>query len=564
VKTLTAVRAAGDSHPGLQREVNEDRFHVDAARGLFLVVDGIGGQAAGGRAADVAIGMLRARLERETGTVVDRVREAITVANNEICRLASRRPEWRGMACVLTAVVLEEGRAVVGHVGDTRLYKLRGGRIEKVTRDHSPVGEREDALEISEAEAMRHPRRNEVYRDVGSEPHKALDPDFIDLHDVPFEPDAALLLCSDGLTDLVDSTTINAVAARFAGRPHDVVGALIQAANAAGGKDNVTIVYIEGEQFAVDSRNSPTVEPRASVVERPRIPQAAALDANGGAVQAEGTGRRRWRTIVRATLVLLITVVVGYAMYRSGWRIPSLPFTLPRAVTSLPNTAGPIIVTPTESITAALAGAAPGGSVVVEPGEYRERLVLTSGVRVVSRVPRGATIRLPSTASEGDPAVVADGVSDAVLMGFRIVGDAATPLGTGVFAKNANLSIVDLEITGAANAAIDMGEAANVSLLASHIHDNPGAALAIRGGASPRVNQNVFSRNGLSERVGAAFIVEPGAQPAFFGNLFQGVAADAFRGLGDAAAARAARDNVFVDSREPQTSPSGARGRRNR
>ena len=561
MKTLTAVRAAGDSHPGLQREVNEDRFHVDVARGLFLVVDGIGGQAAGGRAADVAIGMLRARLERETGTVADRVREAITVANNEICRLASLRPEWRGMACVLTAAVLEDGRAVVGHVGDTRLYKLRGGRIEKVTRDHSPVGEREDALEISEAEAMRHPRRNEVYRDVGSEPHTALDPDFIDLHDVPFEPDAALLLCSDGLTDLIDSTTINAVAARFAGRPHDVVGALIQAANAAGGKDNVTIVYIEGEQFAVNSR---IAEPRALAVEGPRIPQTAPMDAKGGALEAEGTGRRRWRTTVRATLVLLIAVVVGYAVYRSGWRIPSLPFRLPRAVTSLPNAAGPIVVTPTESIAAALAGAAPGGSVVVEPGEYRERLVLTSGVRVVSRVPRGATIRLPSTASEGDPAVVADGVSDAVLMGFRIVGDAATPLGTGVFAKNASLSIVDVEITGAANAAIDMGDAASVSLLASHIHDNPGAALAIRGGASPRVNQNVFSRNGLSERIGAAFIVEPGAQPAFFGNLFQGVAADAFRALGDAAVARAARDNVFVEGREPQTSPNGPRGRRNR
>src|SRR5204863_4015205 len=115
------------------------------------------------------------------GTVADRVREAITVANNEIHRVAALRPEWHGMACVLTVAVVEEGRAIVGHVGDTRLYKLRQGRIDKVTRDHSPVGEREDAHESSEVEAMRHPRRNEVYRDVGSEPHEADDADFIDI-----------------------------------------------------------------------------------------------------------------------------------------------------------------------------------------------------------------------------------------------------------------------------------------------------------------------------------------------------------------------------------------------
>ena len=112
-----------------------------------------------------------------------------------------------------------DGRAIVGHVGDTRLYKLRRGRIEKVTRDHSPVGEREDAREISELEAMQHPRRNEVYRDVGSEPHEPADPDFIDVQEIPFEPDAALLLCSDGLTDLVDSASINQIVRRLAGQP---------------------------------------------------------------------------------------------------------------------------------------------------------------------------------------------------------------------------------------------------------------------------------------------------------------------------------------------------------
>src|SRR5436190_1790848 len=245
-----SVKAAGDSHPGLQRSVNEDRFHCDAAHGIFIVVDGVGGQAAGEKAADTALATVRTRLERETGPVEDRVREAIALANNEVHRLASIRPEWQGMACVLTVAVVNNGDFVVGHVGDTRLYKLRAGRIEKLTRDHSPVGEREDAGELNEREAMEHPRRNEVYRDVGSEHHDPDDPEFIDILRQPLQTDAALLLCSDGLTDAVTSATITEIVSDLAGHPFEIVRARIDAANAAGGKDNVTIVYVEGPRFA--------------------------------------------------------------------------------------------------------------------------------------------------------------------------------------------------------------------------------------------------------------------------------------------------------------------------
>ena len=202
----TPLTAAGASDAGLQRGENQDRVHVDLARGLFIVIDGMGGHAAGSTAADVALTTLRSRLERETGPVDERIREAITMANNEIHRLAASRPEWLGMACVLTVAVVKDRIATIGHVGDARLYKLRHGGITKVTRDHSPVGEREDAGDISELEAMRHPRRNEVYRDVGSEPHASGDADFIEIRAVAFEPDAALVLCSDGLSDLVPSS----------------------------------------------------------------------------------------------------------------------------------------------------------------------------------------------------------------------------------------------------------------------------------------------------------------------------------------------------------------------
>src|SRR3954462_12231378 len=136
MQTATALRAAADTNAGLQRLVNQDRIHVDLARGLFLVIDGVGGHAAGGEAADIALTAVRSRLERETGATIDRVREAIAIANNEIHRAAALRPEWNGMACVLTVVVVDDTRAVVGHVGDTRLYKLGADRIDKITRDH--------------------------------------------------------------------------------------------------------------------------------------------------------------------------------------------------------------------------------------------------------------------------------------------------------------------------------------------------------------------------------------------------------------------------------------------
>src|ERR1700729_3301943 len=206
----TALKFAGRTDPGRVRRNNEDAFHIDADRGIFLVVDGIGGQAAGEKAAAIAVERLRARLERQTGATEQRIREAIAIANNEILKAARSNPEWEGMACVLTVAVLENGSAVIGHVGDSRLYYLRRGEIRKVTHDHSPVGEREDKGEIGEDEAMRHSRRNEIYRDVGSAEKEPDDPAFIEIETFPMPPDGLLLLCSDGLTDLVSSTAIRA------------------------------------------------------------------------------------------------------------------------------------------------------------------------------------------------------------------------------------------------------------------------------------------------------------------------------------------------------------------
>src|SRR5688500_5459941 len=174
------LAAAGATDPGRQREQNEDRFHLDVASGLFLVVDGVGGEVAGEVAAQIAVQTIVNRLARQDGPTEVRVREAITLANQDIYRQASQRPDRAGMACVLTVALLEGRQLTIGHAGDSRLYKLTPRGIAKLTHDHSPIGEREDAREISETQAMQHARRNEVYRDVGSEPRQPDDPNFIE------------------------------------------------------------------------------------------------------------------------------------------------------------------------------------------------------------------------------------------------------------------------------------------------------------------------------------------------------------------------------------------------
>jgi PPM family protein phosphatase len=553
MQVSSTLRAAGDSHPGLQRPINEDRFHYDPIRGLFIVVDGVGGQAAGEKAAETALAMLRARLERETGEIEDRVREAIAIANNEIHRLASLRAEWQGMACVLTIAVVANGGIVVGHVGDTRLYKLRGGRIDKVTHDHSPVGEREDAGELSEADAMQHPRRNEVYRDVGSERHEPGDSQFIDILHVPFEPDAALLLCSDGLTDLVPSAAIQAIVSDYAGHPYEIVRALIDAANDAGGKDNVTVVYAEGPRFTQGEETRDLRSRRSAAIPAPPEPKVAPeVITSAAEISAPEVRSPRW---MLWSLIVALVAVTALSLYSVRDRF------LVRPVVPGPGTAAArIAVRPGESIADALARATAGTEVVVEPGEYREQLRLKGGVHVVSRVPRGASIRLPGGASETDAAVVAFDVTGAALSGFRIIGDAATPLGLGVIVRNSDLALSDVEISGAQKAAIEYAAGPGGSLVAGFLHDNPGVAIVVRAGASPRIAHNLFVRNATSERASGTLVVEPDARPVLTANTFQGVRPESIILPARRDGVPVQRDNWFTPG-DPMSTPRG-RGRR--
>jgi PPM family protein phosphatase len=238
-----ASGAATDT--GLLRARNEDRYWADPARGVFIVADGIGGHSAGDVAAQTAVDVIRAAALADEAAV----REAITRANNRIFEMAESDPELRGMSCVLTVAAAAGDDILIGHVGDSRLYLIWHGAIRKLTADHSPVGEDEDAGELSEREAMFHPRRNEVFRDVGSRRRSPDAPDFIEVRRCRFHPDAAFLLCSDGLTDHLTAAQVRAIVERYDGDPARVAAELVDAANRAGGKDNITALFVAGPEF---------------------------------------------------------------------------------------------------------------------------------------------------------------------------------------------------------------------------------------------------------------------------------------------------------------------------
>jgi PPM family protein phosphatase len=223
-------RSGAATDTGLLRASNEDRYWIDDENGIFLVVDGVGGHAAGEVAAETAVEAIREELRDGNGGAED-------------------AEDLHGMACVLTLAVVDASELVIGHVGDSRLYLIWNGAIRKLTPDHSPVGEGEDAGELTEEQAMLHPRRNEVFRDVGTRPHQAGDGGFIEIRRCQFKPEAAFLLCSDGLSDALPSAAIRDIVERYQGDPAEVARDLVEAANCADGSDNITVLFVAGSEF---------------------------------------------------------------------------------------------------------------------------------------------------------------------------------------------------------------------------------------------------------------------------------------------------------------------------
>ena len=498
---LATVAAAGASDAGRQRDTNEDRFYVDAAQGIFLVVDGVGGEAAGEIAAGIAVETILDRLARQDGPAETRIREAITLANQQILHVAQADPGRKGMACVLTLAVLERRQLTIGHVGDSRLYKLTPQGIAKLTHDHSPVGEREDARELTETQAMQHARRNEVYRDVGSEWREPDAANFIEIVFSDLAEDSAILLCSDGLSDMVTSLEINRLVRLHAGAPDAAVNALIAAANDAGGKDNITVILAQGREFAHHTPATPIVfppppEPRTSIavegvaartteplpganVELQRVmepapardaapPPRAKVPSHGSSAAADSHSwsarcsacRRRWCP--------------------GSWR-------------GHPAAAASIVGGPTgefPSISAALARAEAGDVVLVEPGEYVERLNLPAGVELVSRVPDAAVL-----VAEPSPApwvsITAKGGPGA-LRGFRIQGRANGTIYIGVRLQGDGFEIDNATFDGAIETAVEIQERAGGSVMRGNHFNVSGVPVRLGGAISPMLRRNHF------------------------------------------------------------------------
>jgi serine/threonine protein phosphatase PrpC len=524
VSSAPRVAAAFGSDPGRERENNEDRVLFEPDRGIFAVIDGVGGESAGEVAAQTAHDVLRARLSRRTTDLGQLVREAIALANKQIYEQAGRDERLAGMSCVLTVAMLGGSQVTVGHVGDSRLYALRPGEIRKVTRDHSPVGAREDAGEIPEIEAMRHPRRNEIFRDVGSAPHEPDDEGFIDVEQIPFDPEGGFLLCSDGLSDLVTSRRILEIVEAYADDPQAAVDELIAEANAEGGKDNISVVLVLGDRFARGVRRRPAAPlrspARASLDETADRPSPAPSPPLGKAARASRSAGERLGDALRSpwTILLLLlaaAAAVAWIFYREPLLRLASRFGLgepPAEETVLRVGIGDGGLS---TIGAALAQARPGQTIEVAPGVYPETVRLEDGVILVSPTPRAAVLRPPAGSG---PALAAEGVAGARVSGFRIEGGTV-----GLRLVDSEVEVERVEISGAATMGVEIAGRDRSSLRYSSIHDNPGGGVFVADEAAPMLIQNLIVRNGTAEdRPRPGIEIRDAARPSLIQNRIEG------------------------------------------
>jgi PPM family protein phosphatase len=553
--TSGPLLAAYRSHPGLVRVNNEDLPLVDAGRGVYGVIDGVGGSAAGEVAAAIARDVILHRLSRPLGTPGERVREAIAIANNEIFRRSERAAELRGMTCVVTLSIVTGDRLTIGHVGDSRLYTLTPHGLCKLTHDHSPVGEREDAREISETEAMHHPRRNELFRDVGGALHDKDEDDFVEVIEVEWSPAWALLLCTDGLTDMVPSATIERIVREHAGRPERVVDALVDAANEAGGHDNVTVVYAEGGAFAAWAREGDAVasagEAAGGVAQEGHAQPigARATPAAGGpvrrAMQQLGAFAR-WVVGSRTTWFALGALAGVLAMLGLVWNVAALPETPgPRTLIAGASTAGAF-----QQITAALAAARPGDTVRLEPGAYEERIVVPEGVDLIARVPGTVTMRRPAGSLGPWVAITLDGMDGGRLAGLRIESRPEVPVDVAIRVTGQGRTIEMVDVIGPAESALELLASASVVLQAS-VLEVPALAVRLEDGAHATLTHNIVSRVGRTR--GPAISLAGSARLVLSRNVLAGFGPVLLDGPG-AAAHGDISGNFVIGAR-----PTGAR-----
>jgi protein phosphatase len=326
---VKVIRHAGKTDPGRKRRRNEDSFVLEPP--LFAVADGMGGAQAGEVASQLAAAALREGDGGEGGAR-DRVVALIQEANRRVWQRANEDASASGMGTTVTAALVEpDGSVTFGHVGDSRAYMLRGESLEQLTDDHSLVAELVRRGELSPQEAESHPQRSVITRALGTDP----DVD-VDTFEVQAHAGDVFLICSDGLSTMVDDETLRSTLAQNRADLDSAAKALVAAANRGGGEDNITAVLfqVDEDDAAVDETAVlPAVEPDAPEHDPDEdtlegVPVPAAVDtmvvSPEDAAQlmapveppAPSLGRRLLVLLVIVTLVLVIAALVLWGLAR--------------------------------------------------------------------------------------------------------------------------------------------------------------------------------------------------------------------------------------------------------
>ncbi len=316
-----------ETNPGRKRRRNEDSFVCDPP--LFAVADGMGGAQAGEVASSLAAEALKVGNTMDTlaGDGERRVTELIQEANRRVHQRALEDETASGMGTTMTVALFQDGGAVtIGHVGDSRAYRLRDGALEQLTEDHSLVAELVRRGELSPEEAEAHPQRSVITRALGTEPD--VDADTFTLQ--AREGDL-FLLCSDGLTTMVDVETVKGIIEQHRQDLHAAARALIKEANDRGGDDNITTVLFEVAEGEPDEETVEAVENAEEEEDtlHPESDQGVAesdtsivtVEEIQSALEAEANTQEEprialWRWFVATLLIVALAALVVFLVVR--------------------------------------------------------------------------------------------------------------------------------------------------------------------------------------------------------------------------------------------------------
>jgi serine/threonine protein phosphatase PrpC len=304
---MSVLASSARTNTGRKRRRNEDAFVCEPP--LFAVADGMGGAQAGEVASRLAAESVREDDRGELSSI-ERVAEVIREANRRVYAYSSENMSARGMGTTMTVALAESGRVTIGHVGDSRAYVLRDGRLSQLTQDHSLVAELVRSGRLSPDEAGSHPQRSVITRALGTD--SEVD---IDVFSFRAEKEDLFLLCSDGLTSMVADTDIERILAATRTDLDTATKKLIEAANRAGGEDNITVVLFELESETARKRPKSSPKGIEALDEAKTLTEADAVPA----VELERVKRSRSRRSLRLTLVglavVLVLVLAGLGAY---------------------------------------------------------------------------------------------------------------------------------------------------------------------------------------------------------------------------------------------------------